>query len=77
MYIPPPLHPLEVRWFYLEPGKFWQPFGGHDSIILETAYLDKIGGRGVVSDEVDVMGDLYVVKMEKRILEPLYWPSEA
>ena len=33
-------------------------------------------GGGAVSDEVSVMGDLYAVKVERRTMEPIYWPSE-
>ena len=43
MYVPPPLQPYEVRWFYLEPGKFWQPFGGYDSLHLEQCQLELMG----------------------------------
>lgn len=85
VYIPPPLQPHEVRWFYQEPGKFWQPFGGYDSLRLEQCQLDLMGwgleGPGLPMDEgekghVSVMGDLYSVHVEERAMSPIYWPCE-
>lgn len=87
MSIPLPLQPHEVRWFYHEFGKFWQPFGGYDSLCLESCYLEckergnadsaATGEAGSSSSsEVTVKGDLYAVNVEERTMEPLYWPSK-
>lgn len=92
MYIPPPLQPHEVCWFYQEPGKFWQAFGGYDSLRLERSHLDLMGWgleglqlssepgedeEGQIRGQVTVMGDLYVVLVEQRLMEPVYWPGES
>jgi hypothetical protein len=88
VYIPPPLQPHEVRWFYQEPGKFWLPFGGYDSLCLEQSYLNSMGwgmegsevlpDRGVlqVEGQVSVMGDLYSVYVQDRVMVPIYWQCE-
>lgn len=76
---PSPLYPHELRWFYKEPGKFWQPMRGGDSLVLEQTYLSLSGmsmSDNVCDMEVDVMGGLYVVDVPQRTMKPIYWTGE-
>ena len=73
-YVPSPLHPHEVRWFYQEPGKYWQPFNGYDSLVLEDCYRLLQADEGCsASHEVAVLGDMYVVNLTDKTCKPVYW----
>ena len=62
----------QVRWFYKEPDKYWQPFCGSDSLRLEQSYrINQSLEREEV--HIPVMGDMYEVDLLKRILVPIYW----
>ena len=80
----------EVRWFYQEPGKFWKPFQGHDSMAIEKCYRRHFGNDpswmegqwedsedGTGKYEVTVMGDLHLVDIEHKTVVPIYWTSES
>lgn len=77
LYQPPPLHPHEIRWFYQEPGKYWQPFNGYDSLTLEDCYrrmdIDKAEGSAAAGYEVMVLGDMYEVNLVENTCKPIYW----
>ena len=63
----------QVRWFYREPDKYWQPFCGSDSVRLEQSYRvygDYNTGKSV---PIAVMGDMYEVDLHTRVLIPIYW----
>ncbi len=77
-----------MRWFYQEPGKFWLPFDGHDSISLEKCHLRRKMAQEDITDpgeeggsaednDIMVMGDLYLANVKQRTLEPIYWTSEC
>ena len=71
---PPEVH-LEinqVRWFYREPDKYWQPFCGSDSVRLEQAYRVYEYNTGK-SIPIPVKGDMYEVDLFTRVLNPIYW----
>lgn len=77
---PQPLHPHEIRWFYQETGKYWTPFNGHDSLVLEEHYrrvqncLDEENSTDDTSvHEVAVLGDMYVVNLGENTCKPIYW----
>ena len=70
------------RCFYREPGKYWTPFSGYDSIILEEAFNQPAvmaESLSTVSREVEVMGSMYVVDLRgsEGLLKPLYWNSKC
>ncbi|XP_064389425.1 phospholipase DDHD1-like isoform X1 [Halichondria panicea] len=72
---PLPLTLEQVRWFYQEPGKFWLPFSGPDSLSLEQSYSKCVGGD-LTSERaglVQVMGDLYEVNILERMCRHIYW----
>ena len=75
--VPSPLHPHEVRWFYQEPNKFWQPFNGQDSLALEECYRRMHAASGGESSaaghEVIVLGDMYAANLEEMKCQPIYW----
>ena len=75
--VPSPLHAHEVRWFYKEPGKYWQPFNGQDSLALEECYRRLQGGTSgecsTASHEVIVLGDMYAVSIDEMTCQPIYW----
>lgn len=77
LYVPLPLRPHEVRWFYQEPGKYWQPFNGNDSLVLEDCYQHLISSQHDESSstghEVTVLGDMYIVNVEEKTCKPVYW----
>ena len=74
LYQPPPLHPHEIRWFYQEPGKYWQPFNGYDSLALENCYRRKESNpKQGSSYEVTVFGDMYEVNLVEDTCKPIYW----
>lgn len=77
LHVPSPLHPHEVRWFYKEPGKYWQPFNGNDSLVLEGCYLHLKSSQDDESlptrHEVTVLGDMYIVNVEEKTCKPIYW----
>ena len=81
LYVPSPLHPHEIRWFYQEPGKYWQPFNGYDSLALEDCYRrmdsDAEQGSGACTSaagcEVVVLGDMYEVNLVENTCKPIYW----
>lgn len=60
----------QIRWFYREPDKYWQPFNGADSINLEFEWR-------IFSDNtlITVRGGLYEVDLINRVLIPIYWDS--
>ena len=63
----------QVRWFYREPDKYWQPFCGCDSVRLEQSYRvygDYNTGKLI---RIPVMGDMYEVYLFTRVLKPIYW----
>ena len=63
----------QVRWFYREPDKYWQPFCGCDSVRLEQSYRvygDYNTGKLI---RIPVMGDMYEVYLFTRVLMPIYW----
>ena len=63
-----------MRWFYEEPGKFWQPFNGYDSLTLEDTYRKLQEKRGSADEyEVPVKGGLYEVNVLDRVCKPIYW----
>ena len=75
---PLPLTLEQVRWFYQEPGKFWLPFSGPDSLSLEQSYSKCVGGD-LTSERaglVQVMGDLYEVNILERMCRHIYWSGE-
>ena len=66
-----------MRWFYEEPGKFWQPFNGYDSLTLEDTYRKLREKRGSADEyEVPVKGGLYEVNVLDRVCKPIYWIGE-
>ena len=81
LYVPSPLHAHEIRWFYQEPGKYWQPFNGYDSLALEDCYRrmdsDAEQGSGASTSaagcEVVVLGDMYEVNLVENNCKPIYW----
>ena len=74
--VPYPLLPSEVRWFYQEPGKFWQAFSGYDSLSLEEAYLRQLE-KGSSEADVMVMGELHEVSVRDRTCRPIYWTGSG
>ena len=58
------LDPNQIRWFYREPEKFWKPFCGADSIVLEQSLPHSI---------VPVLGGMYKVDINSRLMKPTYW----
>lgn len=75
---------LEYRWFYCEPGRYWEPFCGCDSMTLEEAHSKLVSdfrtfGKedGVI--EVSVLGDMYEVevKLKESSITPIYWEGSA
>jgi len=74
LVVPPPLYPHEIRWFYQEPGKFWQPFNGYDSLTLEESCRKLQDPTTSASEyEVSVKGGLYEVNLLERLCRPIYW----
>ena len=73
LYEPPPLHPYEIRWFYQEPGKYWQPFNGYDSLTLEDCYRRMDSDKAAAGYEVMVLGDMYEVNLVENTCKPIYW----
>ena len=79
LYAPPPLHPHEIRWFYQEPGKYWQPFNGYDSLTLEDCYRRMTSDKqqdlaaAAAGYEVTVLGDMYEVNLLENTCKPIYW----
>ena len=64
----------QVRWFYREPDKYWQPFCGSDSVRLEQSY--RVYGDYTTGEPVPiipVMEDMYEVDLFTRELMPIYW----
>ena len=63
----------QVRWFYREPDKYWQPFCGSDSVRLEQTY--RVYGEYNTKESmlIPVMGDMYEVDLSTRVLNPIYW----
>ncbi|XP_019858671.1 PREDICTED: phospholipase DDHD1-like isoform X1 [Amphimedon queenslandica] len=78
----PPLPPERLRWFYMENGKIWRPFCGHDSLNLEearTILLQEAVACPDVEREVEVMGNMYIVVLhskESPTLKPIYWEAK-
>ena len=74
----PPQRPHDIRWFYQEPSKYWQPFNGHDSLSIEACYqnllLKKSSADGV---EVPVLGDMYEVNVLEKSCKPIYWTGQS
>ncbi len=68
----------KVRWFYQEPGKFWQPFSGPDSLAIEYCYTRMTSGGPSEKGAglVQVMGDLYEVNIKERTCNHIYWTCE-
>lgn len=72
-----PLQPHEVRWYYKEPGRFWIPFNGYDSLMLEERYQRLC--RGDPGDNLSktmlagVLGDLYDANVLERSGTSVYW----
>ena len=71
---------MYYRWFYCEPGKYWKPFNGHDSLELEQTRCNLINIANVnpeiESKEVEVMGNMFVVEVHvsrPATLCPIYW----
>ena len=76
--MPPPLSAEKVRWFYQEPGKFWQPFSGPDSLAIEQCYCKTSSpGQEKGAGLVQVMGDLYEVNVAERTCFHIYWTCEC
>ena len=78
LFVPSSLHPHEIRWFYQETGKYWQPFNGHDSLVLEDHYRrvqtsQDENSTDSPSHEVAVFGDMYLVNLEEKSCKPIYW----
>ena len=61
----------QVRWFYREPNKYWQPFCGSDFVRLEQTYRVYEYNTGK-SRPIPVMGDMYEVDLFTRVLNPFY-----
>lgn len=84
LYVPPPLHSHEIRWFYQEPGKYWQPFNGYDSLALEDCYRRMVSDKNQESTaatssgsyEVMVLGDMYEVNLAENTCKPIYWSGK-
>jgi hypothetical protein len=84
--VPHPLHAHEIRWFYQEPGKYWQPFNGYDSLALEDCYrhMDSDTNQESAaaattcssSYEVMVIGDMYEVNLVENQCKPIYWTGK-
>ena len=71
-----PLQPHEIRWFYKEPGRFWVPFNGYDSLMLEERYQTlRIGQQDFFSKSVltPVRGELYDANVLERNGISVYW----
>lgn len=71
-----PLQPHEVRWCYKEPGRFWTPFNGYDSLLLEERYhrLSRGDQGGNLKTMLTgVLGDLYDANVLERTGESVYW----
>ena len=62
----------QVRWFYREQDKYWQPFCGSDSVRLEQTYRVYEYNIGK-SIPIPVKGDMYEVDLFTRVLYPIYW----
>ena len=62
----------QVRWFYREPDKYWQPFCGSDSVRLEQTFrvYEYTTGKSI---PIPVKGDMYEVDLFTRVLNPIYW----
>ena len=77
--VPSLLHPHEVRWFYMEPGKYWQAFNGQDSLVLEECYRRRhavpivSGESSAAGHEVIVLGDMHAANLEDMTCQPIYW----
>ena len=84
LYVPPPLHSHEIRWFYQETGKYWQPFNGYDSMALEDCYQrmksdtkqESTAATSGGSYEVVVLGDIYEVNLAENTCKPIYWSGK-
>ena len=72
-----PLQPHEARWYYKEPGRFWIPFNGYDSLMLEERYQRLC--RGDPGDNLNkkilagVLGDMYDANVMERSGTSVYW----
>ena len=68
-----PIKQDQVRWFYRDRDKYWQPFCGSDSLRLEQSFSMNQCITGNDKVFIPVMGDMYEVNLYKKTLMPIYW----
>ena len=74
-----PLQPHEIRWFYKEPGRYWVPFNGYDSLMLEERYQRLCRGEEEFYSQsilTPVRGDLYDANVLEKNGYSVYWKGK-
>ena len=61
----------------MKSGKYWQPFGGGDSLKLEVRYQTlPLLDHPTSSTCIDVMGDLYEADLRAMTCTAIYWSGK-